>query len=56
MFGKCDSLKDIKPLANWIVPKYYDVKAMFEDGYGNLPKNITDEQIEWLDKNIKRHD
>ena len=70
MFARCDSLKDIKPLANWCVPKDYDVVNMFideSDEYAeidiedyeeseHLPKNISEEQIDWLNKNIKRHD
>lgn len=55
MFSRCDSIKDIKPLANWCVPKNYDVEDMFKDENGNLPKNITNSQIDWLNKNIKRH-
>ena len=54
MFSGCDSLKDIKPLSNWSIPKDYDVVDMFAIN-GSLPKGISKEQIEWLNKNIKRH-
>lgn len=49
-------INDIKPLANWTVPKGYDVRRMFVYSCQELPKNITQDQIEWLNKNIKRHD
>ena len=57
MFYGCDSLKDITPLANWTVPKDFDVTNMFDDfDTDDLPKNISEDQIEWLNKNIKRHE
>ena len=57
MFDGCDSLKDITPLVNWCIPEGYDVTNMFDDfDTDDLPKNISEDQIEWLNKNIKRHE
>ena len=53
MFEGCP-IEDITPLVNWTVPKGYDVRNMFVYLYRDLPKNISEEQIEWLNKNIKR--
>lgn len=50
------SINDIKPLVNWCIPKEYDVKRMFTNWHGNLPANISQSQIDWLNKNIKRHE
>lgn len=54
MFEGC-SIEDITPLTNWTVPKGYDVRNMFADFNGNLPKSISQSQIDYLNKNIKRH-
>ena len=58
MFEGCP-IEDITPLVNWTVPEGYDVREMFDRYYpvdtDDLPNNISEEQIEWLNKNIKRH-
>ena len=57
MFYGCDHIMDISPLANWTVPRKYDVKWMFIiHGETILPENISQDQIDWLNINIKRHD
>lgn len=53
MFEGCP-IEDIEPLVNWTVPKGYDVRNMFVYLYRDLPKNITEDDIKWLNKNIKR--
>lgn len=51
MFHSYNVLDNLLELVNWTVPKNLDVNYMF--GVNRYPR---EPQIEWLNKNIKRHD